>query len=115
MLGCLLIAAPLYAQDDFQEKIRILEEQIQELKMLKAQQSVKKQKTDQCLRAVGREKFCNCIGETLPASVSFEQYVHTMISSKEELGYSALTPEQKKTIDATVEAREKCVEKGIFN
>ena len=114
ILGYLLLAAPLHAQDDMEDKIRLLEQQIQELKTLRAQQAVGKQKADQCLKAVGREKFCNCIGENLPTAVSFEQYVHTMVTSKEELGYSAMLPEQKKLIDATLETREKCVEKGFF-
>ena len=114
LLGFLLLAAPLHASDDMQDKIRLLEQQIQELKALKAQQDVGKQKADQCLKAVGRDKFCNCIGVNLPAAVSFEQYVHTMVTSKEELGYSAMPPEQKKMIDATLETREKCVEKSFF-
>lgn len=114
ILGYLLLAAPLHAGDDMQEKIRVLEQQIQELKILKAQQDVGKQKTEQCLKAVGREKFCNCIGENLPVAVSFEQYIHTMVTSKEEIGYSTMPPEQKKMVDAIVETREKCVEKGFF-
>lgn len=114
ILGYLLLAAPLHAQDDMQEKIRVLEQQIQELKTLKAQQDVGKQKAEQCLKAVGRDKFCNCIGEKLPAVVSFEQYIHIMVTSKDELGYNAMPPEQKKMVDDTLETREKCVEKGFF-
>ena len=114
ILGYLLLAAPLHAQDNMQDKIRLLEQQIQELKTLRAQQAAGKQKVERCLKAVGRDKFCNCIGENLPAAVSFEQYIHTMITSKDELGYSAMSAEQKKTIDSIVETREKCVEKGFF-
>ena len=110
-----LLAAPLYAQDDMQEKIRLLEQQLQELKALKAQQDVGKKKTDQCLQAVGRDKFCTCLGMTLPEDVSFEQYIHTIISSKEELGYSTMSAEQQKGVDAIRATREKCVEKGFFN
>jgi len=114
ILGYVLLAAPLHAQDDMQEKIRLLEQQLQELKTLNARQAVVKQKAEQCLKAVGRDKFCHCIGENLPGTVSFEQYIHTMVTSKEELGYSAMPPEQRKLVDATLETREKCVEKGIF-
>ena len=46
MLGYLLLAAPLHAQDDMQEKIRRLEQQVQELKTLQAQQAVGKQKAE---------------------------------------------------------------------
>ena len=73
ILGYLLLAAPLHAQDNMQDKIRLLEQQIQELKTLRAQQAAGKQKVERCLKAVGRDKFCNCIGENLPAAVSFEQ------------------------------------------
>lgn len=114
ILGSLLLAVPLHAQDDMQEKIRLLEQQIQELKTFQARQAVGKQKTDHCLKAVGQNKFCGCIGENLPATVSFEQYIHTMVTSKEELGYSAMPTEQKQMVDASLEAREKCVEKGFF-
>jgi len=114
LLGYVLFATPLHAQDDMQEKIRLLEQQIQELKTAQARQAVGKLKADHCSRAVGRDKFCTCIGNNLPAAVSFEQYIHTMVTSKEELGYSALLPEEKKMIDATLEAGEKCIEKGFF-
>ena len=97
-----------------QEKIRLLEQQIQELKALSAQQAVGKQKAELCLKAVVRDKFCNCIGENLPATVSFEQYIHTMVTSKEEESYSTMSHEQKKKIDAILETREKCVAKGFF-
>ena len=114
LLGSVLLAAPLHAQDDVQERIRLLEQQIQELRVLKAQQDVGTQKADQCMKAVGREKFCSCIGGNLPLAVSFEQYIHTLVTAKEQLGYSAMTSEQKKVVDTTLETREKCVENGFF-
>jgi len=107
-------ASPAYAQDDLLEKIKLLEQQIQELKTLKEQQSISVQKTDQCLKATAREKFCTCIGSSLPRDVSFEQYVHTLVTPKEALGYAGMTREQKISIDATLEVRDKCIEKGFF-
>ena len=116
LLGCLLLAAPLYAaQDDMQEQIRQLEQQLQELKTLKAKQDIGRKKTGQCLKAVGQEKFCSCIGQNLPADVTFEQYIHTTITPKKDLGYDAMTTEQQKTVDATVETRDKCIDKGFFD
>ncbi|MDD2271429.1 MAG: hypothetical protein PHP95_16500 [Desulfuromonadaceae bacterium] len=114
ILGYLLSAVPLQAQEGMQEKIRLLEQQIQELKTLRAQQAVGKQKAEQCLKAVGRDNFCTCIGENLPAAVSFEQYIHTTITSKEEIGYNTMLPEQQKIVDHILETREKCIEKGFF-
>jgi hypothetical protein len=114
ILGILVMAVPLHAKEDMQDKIRVLEQELQKLKELQAQQAVGRQKAEQCLQAVGREKFCRCIGENLPAAVSFEQYVHTVVTSRDELGYSGIKPEQKQVVDDTLAVREKCVENGFF-
>jgi hypothetical protein len=111
----LSVSVPLaFAQDDVMDKIRLLEQQIQELKALKQQQAVTEIKLDHCMKAVAREKFCTCVSEKLPLEVGFEQYVHTLVTSREKLGYGAMTPEQKKVVDATIETRDKCIEKGFF-
>ena len=107
-------STPALAQDDLLEKINRLEQQIQELKVLKEQQNVSVVKSEQCMKAVGREKFCTCVGRSLPRDISFEQYVHTLVTSKEALGYAGMTQEQKVVIDATLEVRETCIEKGFF-
>ena len=107
-------STPALAQDDLLEKINRLEQQIQELKLLKEQQNIGVAKTDQCMKAVAREKFCTCVGKSLPRDISFEQYVHTLVTSKEALGYAGMTQEQRAVIDATLDIREKCIEKGFF-
>jgi len=112
---CLFVSAvPASAQDDMMNKIRMLEQQIQELKLLKEQQAVAVVKFDECMKAVPREKFCSCLKDNLPVEVSFEQYVHTLVTPREKLGYGAMSVEQKMTVDATVAVREACVEKGFF-
>lgn len=113
LLGCLALATPLYAEDAVQEKIRQLEEQIQELKALKAEQDAARQKTEQCMKAVGAETFCSCVGKNLPAAVSFEEYVHGLITPKEQLGYSTMSSGEKKRYDSIQKTREQCVEKGF--
>ena len=107
-------ASPALAQDNLLEKIKRLEQQIQELKTLKEQQNISVQKYEQCMKVVAREKYCTCIGNNLPREVSFEQYVHSLVTSKEALGYAGMTREQKNVIDATMDVREKCIEKGFF-
>ena len=109
-----LSASPLFAQEDLMDKIRILEQQIQELKVLKQRQTVTEVKSEQCMKAVAREKFCSCVSDNLPREVSFEQYVHTLVTSRDKLGYEAMTIDQKKIVDATIGVREKCIEKGFF-
>lgn len=116
LFAAMLLATPVLAaqNDELLDKINRLEQQIQELKALKELQRVGAAKQEQCLKAVGREKFCSCLGESLPREVSFEQYIHTLVTPKEELGYSGMTADQKKVVDTTIEVREKCVEKGFF-
>lgn len=108
-------ASPAFAQDDLLEKIKHLEQQIQEIKTQKLLQKISVEKSEQCMKVVAREKFCTCVGNSLPREVSFEQYVHTLVTPKETLGYTGMTQEQKNVIDATIDVREKCVEKGFFN
>jgi hypothetical protein len=107
-------STPALAQDDLLEKIKHLEQQIQELKVLKEQQNISVAKSEQCMKVVAREKFCTCVGNSLPRDISFEQYVHTLVSTKEALGYAGMTQEQKTVIDATLDVRDKCIEKGFF-
>ncbi len=109
-----LVVSPAFAQDDLMEKIKRLEQQIQELKTLKEQQNLGLVKTDHCMKVVAREKFCTCIGNNLPRDVSFENYVHTLVTSKEALGYADMTKDKKDMIDSIVQVREKCIEKGFF-
>jgi hypothetical protein len=112
---CASIAStPALAQDDLLEKIKHLEQQIQELKVLKEQQNINVVKSEQCMKVVAREKFCTCVGNNLPRDISFEEYVHTLVSTKEALGYAGMTQEQKTVIDATLDVRDKCIEKGFF-
>lgn len=109
-----LAATPVFGQDDVLEKIKLLEQQIQELKALKEQQTISEKKSEQCMKVVFREKFCACVGTNLPREVDFEHYVHTMVTSKEKLGYERMDQDQKNVIDATIAVREKCIEKGFF-
>jgi hypothetical protein len=103
-----------FAQDDVMDKIKLLEQQILELKVLKQQQTVTEVKFNHCMKVVARDKFCICVSETLPREVSFEQYVHTLLAAPDKPGYESMTVDQKKSIDATIEVREKCIEKGFF-
>ena len=114
LLCTALTASPAVAQDDLMEKIKRLEQQIQELKTLKEQQNITIVKSDQCMKVVAREKFCTCIGNNLPRDISFENYVHIMVTTKEALGYAGMTQEQKTAIDVTLDVRDKCIEKGFF-
>ena len=102
------------SQDDVMERIKLLEIQIQQLKELKERQKLSEDKEQQCLKPVGNAKFCKCIAEALPREVSFEQYVHFLVTTKEGMNYNAMQPESRQAVDASIAAREKCVDKGWF-
>jgi hypothetical protein len=95
-------------RDELLKKIELLELQLKELKEL---QQASGEKESHCLQATGVEKFCACLAEKLPREVSFEQYVHTVVTPKKELGYEGLPAERRKVVDQTLTARDGCVEK----
>jgi hypothetical protein len=113
-VGCAFILASLElsvaasSQDELIKKIETLEQQLKELKEM---QKSSAEKESHCMKVFGREKFCKCVAEGLPREVSFEQYVHTVITPKETLGYEGMTPDQKKGVDRTLATRDKCLEK----
>ncbi|MBU1566498.1 MAG: hypothetical protein KJ630_12835 [Proteobacteria bacterium] len=98
------------SEEDIFEKIKLLEVQIQELKDMKAQQNKTEEKQQHCIKAVGAEKFCICLAEALPGDISFEQYVHGMVSSVEGSGASGQRTDQGR-VDAMHIARDKCLQK----
>jgi hypothetical protein len=108
VLASLDLATAADNKDELLKKIDALEQQLKELKELKMASG---EKESHCMKAFGREKFCKCIAENLPREVGLEQYVHAVITPKEGLGYDGLTPEQKKSVDQTLAARDKCAEK----
>ena len=108
VLASLDLATAADNKDELLKKINALEQQLKELK---EQQKATGEKESHCMKVFGREKFCKCIVENLPREVGLEQYVHTVVTSKEALGYVGLTPEQKKNVDQTLATRDKCAEK----
>jgi hypothetical protein len=95
-------------QEELHRKIDALEQQLKELKEL---QQAGGEKKSHCMKAFGREKFCSCMAENLPAAVGLEQYVHTVVTPRDGLGYEGMTPEQRKAVDQTLATRDKCAEK----
>ena len=108
VLTSLDLATAADNKDELLKKIDALEQQLKELK---EQQKATGEKESHCMKVFGREKFCKCIAENLPREVGLEQYVHTVVTPKEALGYVGLTPEQKKNVDQTLATRDKCAEK----
>ena len=108
VLASLDLATAADNKDEILKKIDALEQQLKELK---EQQKSSGEKEYHCMKVFGREKFCKCIAENLPREVGLEQYVHTVVTPKEGLGYDGMPAGQKKSVDQTLATRDKCAEK----
>ena len=75
-------------------------------------ESMGRKRETACKLAFGDASFCSCLTESLPAIVSFDNYIHIVTSTKDELGYSKLSAGDKGLVDATRSARESCVGKA---
>jgi hypothetical protein len=64
------------------------------------------EKEAQCVRAIGNEKFCRCIGTKL-LSMDFVQYVALLAKTDEEV--DKLSPEDKKAVDIARKCRDLCL------
>lgn len=62
-----------------------------------------------CLKAFPDESYCNCLGEKLPLSLTFPQFVAVVSTTKRDLGYATLTSDGMKLIDIARSVRETCV------
>ncbi len=108
VLGSFGLARAAENKDELLKKIETLEQQLKELK---EQQKASGEKQSQCMRAFGGEKFCKCIAENLPREVGLEEYVHTVITPRDRLGYDGMSPGRKKSVDQVLAVRDRCVEK----
>lgn len=97
-------------QAELLEKIQKLEQQIAELTALKLKKQTIPAKREQCMKVVGVETYCTCVVEKLPASVDYRQFVQVLLTPAKELGYDAMTVEQKKDIDLALVVWAKCVD-----
>jgi len=97
-------------QAELMEKIKKLEQQISELTALKLKKQSIPAKREQCMKVVGVENYCTCVVEKLPASVDYRQFVQVLLTPSKELGYDAMSAEQKKDIDVALVAWAKCVD-----
>ena len=64
-----------------------------------------------CIKTFGSLKFCECIRDETPVGIDFSGYVQIVTSTREELKYAEQDEQTKKLIDATIHAREVCVQK----
>ena len=94
--------------DELLKKIEQLERQLQELKQIQMSSG---EKMEQCMAATGVKKLCDCLADKLPTDLTFEQYVHNVVTGKQDLGYDTMPAEKRKNVDLSIAARDACVEK----
>lgn len=64
-----------------------------------------------CLRAIGDTAFCECLVESRPYILRFEQYVRISSRTKAELGYDTLGDNSRNIVDKVFVVRDECVGK----
>lgn len=91
------------------EQLRALDELQGSLDRLKvAGDALIKEKFYDCVKSFDYP-FCECLRDNLPVGVGFQTYVRIITANKQDLNYAQLNPEDKKMVDVTYQAREKCV------
>jgi hypothetical protein len=110
-LVAMAFATPTYSQTlEQQEQVNQLERAIGKLDQLKAAaEAIAQEKKSQCMAAVASEAFCECLGQKLPFTISFVDYVAIVVRTKEELKYNTLSAEDKGVVDNTRQARDQCL------
>jgi hypothetical protein len=63
----------------------------------------------ECEKAVGNSTFCGCLGQNLPFTIGFLDFVAITTRTKEQNGYSKLSLDQTKAYDAVAGVRDQCV------
>jgi hypothetical protein len=111
LLLLMLLASPAYSQTlEQQEKLNQLEKALGTIDELeKSIERFSRQRLAQCITAVASKPFCDCLGQHLPVVVNFVGYVTIVTQTKEELKYDRLSAEDKRVVDNTRLARDRCV------
>jgi hypothetical protein len=114
-VSCLLVSSPSLAQNETPSPMPLEEREAREAvsKALKglaeAYGEIYETKQSQCMRAIGNREFCDCIALQSPSGIDFVEYVRIVSTSKADLNYDALSPEDKELVDNTRTSRDKCV------
>ena len=66
-----------------------------------------------CIKAVGHEKFCDCISENMPADQEFSNYVVAVSKTKSELNFDQLSEYYQQVVDLARASRDKCVKETM--
>jgi|GEM_PF-1579798 len=64
-----------------------------------------------CIKAIGYEPFCSCVGKEIPSAWSFSDYIAITVKSKQENKYQNLDKKGQSAYDLVFKVRDKCVQK----
>jgi hypothetical protein len=112
---CLLIASPALTQQETPRPMPLDEREAREAvseklgELAQALLRMRDLRKSQCMKAMGSEELCTCIADESPSGIDFVDYVRIVSSSKTDLKYNALSPNDKRLVDATRASRDKCV------
>jgi hypothetical protein len=66
-----------------------------------------------CMSAVGHERFCSCLNNSLSLDLSFPEYVVLITTREGDAAALPLPPEKQRYRDEALHLRDVCVEKAF--
>lgn len=72
-------------------------------------EQITQDKLEACLKASGNNKFCQCLAGKLPVGLTFVGYIQSVTKSRQKLGYTEFSDNEKKMIDMALSVRNQCV------
>lgn len=111
LFGCLLCATAIaQSAQSLATQRELLQSAEEKGRMAKEEQAAGAASLNaECMKVVGYEPYCGCLKKELAAGVNFSQYIAMTLRSKEENNYSKMPEKLRKTYDAVLEVRDKCV------
>lgn len=66
-----------------------------------------------CMSAIGHERFCSCLNDSLTLELSFPEYVVLITDVDGDAATASLPPEKRRYRDEAVHLRDVCVAKAF--
>lgn len=110
----LLISYGHAAGDDqpMSERLKRLEEIEKEAETWAAkQQSIARQRENDCMSAFGHQAFCSCLNKELHWVLGFDSYVRIVTATPDQL--SAVPSDERQVVETAIRAREVCVRRSV--
>jgi hypothetical protein len=75
------------------------------------QQSIARQRENDCLKAFGHKGFCACLNKELHWVLGFDGYIRIVTATPDQL--SSVPTDERAVVDSAVRARELCVRRTV--